>query len=193
MLEKDKITGNAAKFFKTGETYSFMTEELMTFLGAGFIGAPASTMTSLHNAFEGGLIDHLLRTTAYAVKINKTLPEHMQVSTKSIITVGCLFQIGKAHSYTPCKSDWHRKNQGKMYEFVDQISMRIGERSVMYATQHGVELTEEEYQAIFNFDKEEDAQAKWHSEPLSVILKQANELAIMEEKINELHDAEIAV
>lgn len=193
MLQKEKITANAAKYFKTGETYSFMTDELMQFLGTDFIAAPASTMTSLHNAFEGGLIDHLLRTTAYAVKLNKLLPEEMQVDQASIIRVGCLFQIGKAHAYTECTSDWHRKNQGKMYEFADLISMRVGERSIMIATQNGVSLTDEEYQAIYNFDKEDDAQSKWHSEPLSVILKQANELAIMEEKANALKDEEVAV
>jgi hypothetical protein len=117
----------------------------------------------------------------------------MQASNDSIIRVGCLFQIGKAHSYTPCTSEWHRKNQGKIYEFNDEVSMRVGERSIMYATQYGVKLTDVEYQAIFNFDKEDDAQSKWHSEPLSVILKQANELAIMEEKAIELVDETVSV
>lgn len=193
MLTKEKITANAAKYFKTGETYNFMTEDLMDFLGVEFVGAPASTMTSLHNAFEGGLIDHMLRTTAYAVKLNKLLPEDMQVANESIIRVGCLFQIGKAHAYTECTSQWHRDNQGKMYEFSDQISMRVGERSIMYATQNGVSLTEEEYQAIFNFDKEDDAQSKWHSEPLAILLKQANELAIMEEKATQAKNEEVSV
>jgi len=182
MIQKEKITENAAKYFKTGETYGFMNEELLQFLGTDFISAPATTMESMHNAFEGGLIDHLLRTTAYAVKLNKLLPEDMQLANETIIKVGCLSQIGKAHSFTPCESDWHRKNQGKMYEYNDQMSMRVGERSIMYATKHGIELTEGEYQAILNFDKENDAQAKWHSETLATILKQAIELAIMEEK-----------
>jgi hypothetical protein len=71
-----------------------------------------------------------------------------------------------------------------MYEFnEDLVSMRIGERSVHYAISNGVSFTEEEYQAILNHDKDDtDKQAKWHSDTLGVVLRQANELAIMEEK-----------
>ena len=83
-----------------------------------------------------------------------------------------------------CESEWHRTNQGKMYEFNDELtSMRVGERSAYYALKYGVELSEDEYQSIINYDKpEDDKQAKWHSSTLSTILKQANELAIIEEK-----------
>jgi hypothetical protein len=71
-----------------------------------------------------------------------------------------------------------------MYEFNDELtSMRVGERSAYYALKYGVELSEDEYQSIINYDKpEDDKQAKWHSSTLSTILKQANELAIIEEK-----------
>ena len=71
-----------------------------------------------------------------------------------------------------------------MYDFNEElISMRVGERSIYYATKYGISLTEEEYQAILNYDKsEDDKQSKWYSSTLSTILKQANELAIIEEK-----------
>jgi len=47
----------------------------------------------------------------------------------------------------------------------------------------GIKLSEEEYQAIVNYDKsEDDKQSKWYGSTLSTILKQANELAIIEEK-----------
>ena len=148
--------------------------------------APASTMTSLHNAFPGGLIDHVLKTTKYAIGINKLLPKNQQVDTQSIIKVCFLHQIGKTFLYKWCESEWHRTNQGKMYEFnEDMTSMRIGERSVYYAMKNGVSLTEEEYQAIVNYDKsDDDKQAKWYGSTLSTILKQSNELAIIEEKNN---------
>jgi hypothetical protein len=71
-----------------------------------------------------------------------------------------------------------------MYEFNNELtSLSVGERSAVYALSNGVALTEEEFQAIVNHDKDDsDKQAKWHSTTLGVILKQANELAIMEEK-----------
>ena len=46
-----------------------------------------------------------------------------------------------------------------------------------------IKLSEEEYQSIVNYDKpEDDKQSKWYGSTLSTILKQANELAIIEEK-----------
>lgn len=183
-LEQEKIVSNTKKYFETATKHGFMTEELMKSLGEAFIKAPASSMKSLHNSFEGGLIDHSLKVTKYAVSINNILPEALKVDLSSLIKVCLLHQIGKANLYVPCKSEWHIKNQGKMYEFnEDLVSMHVGERSIQTATTNGVKFTDAEFQAIVNYDKDDsDKQAKWHSTPLGVILKQANELAMIEEK-----------
>ena len=186
-LTQDKITKNAVKFFKTGEEYGFMPESLMTFLGAAIVGAPASTRKDMNNAFDGGLIAHTLLVTRYAVTLNDLLPEKLKVEKNSLVKICCLHQIGKAKLFVPCTSEWHKEKQGKMYDFNEElVSMRVGERSIMYATQNGVKLTDVEYQAILNFDKEEDdKQSKIHTNTLGKLLKMANELAIMEEKISE--------
>ena len=183
-LEQEKIVSNTKKYFETAAKYGFMNDELMKTLGEAFIKAPASSLKDLHNAFEGGLIDHSLKVTKYGVEINKILPDNLKVELPSLIKVCLLHQIGKYNLYTPCTSDWHIKNQGKMYEFNDQlVSMRVGERSIQVATTNGVKFSDEEFQAIINYDKDDtDKQAKWHSVTLGIILKQANELAIMEEK-----------
>ena len=181
---KNKIEKNIKKLNSTNEKYGIFTTELLEFLGDNFVTAPASTMKSLHNAFPGGLLDHIILTTKYSVDINLSLPEELRVNSESLIKVCFLHQIGKTFLYKMCESEWHRTNQGKMYEFNDELtSMRVGERSVYYALKYGVELNEEEFQAIINYDKpEDDKQVKWHSSTLSTILKQANELAIIEEK-----------
>ena len=181
---KDKILKNKEKFLETIKTYKIFTTELLSFLEEDIIGAPASTMTSLHNAFPGGLVDHILKTTKYAIGINEILPPHLKVERISLIKVCFLHQIGKTFLYKWCESEWHRKNQGKMYEYnEDLVSLKIGERSAYYALKHGVDLNEEEYQAIVNYDKPaDDKQSKWYGGTLSTILKQANELAIIEEK-----------
>ena len=79
MLTTEKVTKNAGKYFKTAETYVFMTNELMEFLGVDFVKAPATTKTSSYNAFEGGLIDNILKVAKYAIVINESLPEGVQV------------------------------------------------------------------------------------------------------------------
>ena len=182
-LDQKKIVANTKKYFDTATKYGFMNDELMNFLGEAFVKAPASTMESLHNAFEGGLIEHLLRVAFYAVKFNDVLPDDKKVDQASLLKVCLLHQIGKAHLYKPSESEWHRKNQGKMYEFNnDLVSMRVSERSVYYALSHGVTFTEEEYSAILMSDKSEDKMAEYHNSILGELLKMANIFAVKHEK-----------
>jgi hypothetical protein len=182
MIKEEKILKNTEKYFKTAETHGFMTDTLLDFLGQDFIKAPASTRSDLHNAFKGGLISHLLTTTKYAVSINNVLPEALRVDQKSLIKVSLLHQIGKAKLYIE-EDKWHQ-DRGMMYKFNnDLVSMSVGERSAIYALNNGITLSEEEYQAIVNYDKDNsDKQAKWYSTTLGVILRQANELATLEGK-----------
>ena len=156
-LEQNKIIENTTKYFETCKKLGFMTDELMVFLGENFIKAPATSMADYHNAFEGGLVDHLLRVAKYAVNVNNTLPESERVNQDSLVKVCLLHQIGKANLYKPCTSEWHRKNQGKMYEFNDDVvSMRVSERSLYYALSYGIKFTEEEFSAIMFSDKSDD-------------------------------------
>jgi hypothetical protein len=67
--------------------------------------------------------------------------------------------------------------------------MKISERSLFYCNQYGIKLSDVEFQAIMNFEKtDEDRQSRWYGNMLGIILKQAIELAIYEEKqLNEKH------
>lgn len=180
-LTQEKIVSNTKKYFETATKLGFMNEELMQFLGEAIIKAPASELLDYHNAFEGGLIDHLLRVTTYAVKINETLPDSLKVDKNSLVKACFLHQIGKTNLYTPCTSEWHRKNQGKMYEFNEDLkAMRVGERSIYYATSHGVKFTEDEYVAILNFDKKDDKMAEHHNSMIGELLKMGSIIAIKE-------------
>ena len=179
---KEKIIKNKEKFNKTNETYNILSENLLEFLGEDLYSAPASNMESMYNAFPGGLIDYILTVTKYGINLNDILPESQRVDKKSIIRVCFLHQLGKVKLYKFCESEWHRKNQGKMYDFnEDLVSMRVGERSAYYSLRYGVELSDEEYQSILNYDKtDDDKQSKWYGSTLSTILRLANELAIIE-------------
>lgn len=185
-LEPEKIVANAKKYFETATKLGFMNDEFTAFLGQEFIKAPASTMTDLHNAFEGGLIAHLLNVAKYAVMFNNALPDNEKVDQASLLKVCLLHQIGKANLYVPNESEWHRKNQGKMYDFNKNIvSMRVSDRSALYALSNGVTLTEEEYQAIIMFDRTDDKMGEFHNSTLGDLLKMANLFAIKNEKNNQ--------
>jgi hypothetical protein len=178
-IDQTKIVANTKKYFETAFKNGFMNDELMKFLGEDFIKAPASSMADYHNAFEGGLIDHLLKVANYAVRINNALPEDERVEQQSLLKVCLLHGIGKSKLYKPCTSEWHRKNQGKMYEFNDDlVSMRPSERSVYYALSHGIQLTEQEYSAIIFFDKVDDRMSDYHNSMVGELLKMGSVLAI---------------
>jgi hypothetical protein len=183
---KEKIVKNREKFDKTNETYNILTKELLDYLGEDLYSSPASNMESMYNAFPGGLVDYILRVTKYGINLNDILPDNQKVDKSSIIKVCFLHQLGKVRLYKFCESEWHRKNQGKMYDFnEDLVSMRVSERSAYYTMKFGVDLTEEEYQSIVNYDKtDDDKQSKWYGSTLSTILRMANELAIIECKNN---------
>jgi hypothetical protein len=187
-LKSEQIVKNTKKYFQTATDNGFMNEDLIKFLGEDFIKAPASTMKNLHNAFEGGLVDYLLNVTKFAINFNNSLPEEMRVDQKSLIKVCFLHQIGKAKMYKPCTSEWHIEKQGKMYEFNENsVSMRVSERSIYYATQHGIQFTDEEYSAILNFDKVDDKMAEYHNTMLGDLLKTASLFTIkhLKQKYNE--------
>jgi hypothetical protein len=183
-MTKEKVIANTKKYLETAEKHGAMTEELQTFLGEDFIKAPASSFLHLHNCFEGGLIDHLLRVTKHMYLINKNnLPANLKVSETSLFKVGLLHGIGKAKLYLPETSDWWITNKGRMYTFNNDLaSMDVGERSVYYAVSNGVQLTEDEAAAILNYDKIDDDKAEWHNTTLGDLLKLAVRIAILEEK-----------
>tara|TARA_R110000796_G_scaffold58413_4_gene134848 strand:+ start:6510 stop:7076 length:567 start_codon:yes stop_codon:yes gene_type:complete len=182
-LTKEQIVKNTKKYLSTGKKFGVLPEELLTFLGGELIKAPATTKVKSYNAFEGGLIDHILRVMKKAYQINETLLPEMQVSMESLVKVVYLHQLGKVKLFIPNESQWHRENQGKMYNFnEDLVSMRVGERSAYYALNFGVKLLDEEYAAIVNYDKIDDAQAEWYNSTLGDVLKMATKLAIIEAK-----------
>jgi hypothetical protein len=183
-LSKEKILKNAKKFQETGTKHGFLTEELLNLLGSEFIGAPACSTTNLYNAFEGGLILHILNTTKYAVSINELLPADKQVDTPSLIKVCFLHQIGKSKMFVEQTSQWHRDNKGEMYVFNDELlSMTVSERSVYYALNGGVSLSEDEVFAMYNYNDDFSGRPmKTKGEKLAAILRIANQLAVIEEK-----------
>lgn len=187
MLTKEQIENNRTRYLSAIDKHKICEQSFIEELGEKYdlFLAPASTMTSMHNAFPGGLVDHALRVAEYAVKISKAIPTSYKPSTESILKVSLLHILGKINLFTPNQSEWHVKNLGKMYEFNPNIiPLKVGERSIQILFNGSVSLSDEEFQAIINHDKDssEDKQAKYFTNILGIILKQAIELAIYEEK-----------
>lgn len=180
MLTIQQLEHNKAKFIETNEKYGIMTKELVDFLGDGLYTSPASTRLTMIGCYPGGLLNHIIKACKYAIKVNEILPEPLKQPVPIIVKTVFLAQIGKVFMYCLSEDAKH----GQMYDFCDDtVRLRVGERSAYYAINHGVKLTEEEYQAILNLDKDdEDKMARYFSSPLTSIIKWGFELAVLEEK-----------
>jgi len=88
---------------------------------------PASSFDHYHNAFEGGYVDHVLRVIKCAKQVYplwKSMGSDCEGYTEEeLIFVALNHDIGKMgfpgegnEIYIPNDSEWHRKNQGKMYK-----------------------------------------------------------------------------
>lgn len=184
MLSKEKILKNAKKFNETGIKYGVINDELMEMLGEEFITAPCTTTTNLYGAYDGGLIEHIINTTKHALNINDSLPADKQVNKDLIIRVCMIHQIGKSKMYVEQTSKWHKDNRGEMYTWNENLlSMSVAERSIYYALKAGINLSEDEVYAIYNYNSD-FAQKPLTSDgdKLAAILRVANMVATIEEK-----------
>lgn len=182
-LSEEKIKKNTKKYFETGLEKGFLNDALIAFLGQKFITAPATLSSDQNNSFEGGLVEHILLTTKYAISINDALPEEERVNKDSLIKVCFLYQIGKAFMFEPNTSDWHL-NKGINYQFSKtNPPLSVSQLSIYYAISNGISLSEEEYTAIANFDSESN-QVKYHNSRLGDLLKAGSTFAIHREKQN---------
>lgn len=183
MLQQELILQNFEKFTNVLNEIGVDTESLYTVLNADLIKAPANISNKHYGAFEGGLIDFSMKTTNYAIKANNAFPESMRVNKQSLMKVCMLHMISLSRSLKFNESAWHRTNLGKIYEFRDDlVAMSVGERSIKIITDSGNKLTDEEYQAILNFNKENDDQSRYFTDRLGVLLKIGIQLAIEEGK-----------
>jgi len=181
MLTITQLENNKKKFIETNVKYKIFTKELEEFLGDNFYISPSSSSSNMIGCYPGGLLHHIIKACRYALKLNEILPDGMKQPVATIVKVVFLCQIGKVFMFE--LNDKPKPND-KIYDFNDElVRLHIGERSAYYALKYGVQLTEEEYQAIVNIDKEnDDKMAKYFSSILTQIIKNGFELAIMEEK-----------
>ena len=181
MLTIIQLENNKKKFLETNAKYNIFTKELLDFLGEDIYTSPYSSSLNMIGCYPGGLLHHVIKSCRYSLKLNEILSEHLQNPPETIIKSVFLCQIGKVFMF---KLNDGPSMGNKMYDFNDDIvRLHVGERSAYYALKYGVKLTEEEYQAIINIDKEsDDKMAKYFSSTLSVVIKNGFELAAMDEK-----------
>ena len=121
---------------------------------------PASSMEHFHNAFAGGYVDHVLRVMDCVETLHDAwagMGANMAGYTfEEMMFAAMHHDLGKAgfpgsgnEVYQTETSDWHRKNQGKLYKTNAAIPFAmVPDLSVWLLQEYDVKLSWTEYQAI---------------------------------------------
>jgi hypothetical protein len=121
---------------------------------------PASSMEHFHNAFAGGYVDHVLRVMDCAVSLHNTWTtmgaDMTGYSQEEMMFAAMHHDLGKAgfpgdgnEVYQIETSDWHRKNQGKLYKTNSNIPFTmVPDLSIWLLQEYNVKMSWTEYQSI---------------------------------------------
>lgn len=151
-LIKENITGERQQ--QLLDMYGKLSEKVMF--------APASGIEHFHNCFVGGYVDHVLRVTKAARHLYNLWREMgadmSGYNIEELMFAAINHDLGKVGDldndyYTPCPSEWHRKNQGKLYDINPAIqNMSVPHRSLYLLQEHGVKVSKSEMIGILIHD-----------------------------------------
>lgn len=127
-------------------------------LEKNIIIAPASSINTFHGAYAGGYLDHVINVVNCSIaQYNTWLEMGADMSTftfEELIFSAINHDLGKVGDldneyYIPNTSEWHVRNQGKIFvDNPDIVNMSIPDRSLWLLQSEGIYLTQNEFLAI---------------------------------------------
>lgn len=179
-LNENEVKVQFERYVKAGRKFGFITDSFLRYFGVELMRAPANKTLSYGGAYPGGLVELMLKTTEYGIKINKILPELQKVTEEEIMKVSFLYAVGRAFMFEQNESQWHRDNLGQMYkEKPDMPPLKAWEQSIYHIYQTDITLSTDEYIAIMNVEKTcGDFQVANHNNNLGNLLMAAHKIAI---------------
>ena len=118
---------------------------------------PASGNENYHNCFVGGYVDHVIRVIDAALdvaKVWKSFGAQESFTTEELVFAALNHDLGKigteeAEMYILNDSEWHRKNQGKIYKMnPTNAFMTVPDRSLRLLSERGISVSENEWFGI---------------------------------------------
>lgn len=191
-ITEEKINRNYVLWTEYLKKYNCYSEDLINEMGESIKNGSFAMSDTCGGAYKGSLLNVVLSNLcviathinecAFGDNNNKSKQQHpyLYVNKDSLMKVLLLQHISKAQMFTPTVEQW-KKNKGMLYEFNpnNEISMKLGERSVFLCMNYGIKLTEEEYDAMKVCDKDEEKNNSFVT-PLAEIVKIANQLTSIE-------------
>jgi hypothetical protein len=164
MLEAEKIKSNWERYRGLVNNLFPIRKDALNKMYDEFedrlIFMPASSMEHFHNAFAGGYVDHVLRVMDCALTLHNTwtvMGADMSGYTEEELMFAAMHHdLGKAgfpgdgnEVYQVETSDWHRKNQGKLYKSNANIPFAmVPDLSIWLLQEYDIKMSWTEYQAI---------------------------------------------
>ena len=128
--------------------------EMYTHFKDRMMFAPASSKEHFHNAFPGGYVEHVLNITRAVKSVYQTWKDHgahINFTEEEMIFATLHHDLGKVGDdemdyYIPNESEWHRKNQGKIYTPNPKLQyMNVSDRSLWLLQKFDINLNQTEY------------------------------------------------
>ncbi len=191
ITEENKIK-NYSIFIKKLNEIGVNTELIESNLQEKLINASFTYSNEFGVAYDGSLLQNVLRVfTPYALKINENLPEQFRVDRNSLLKVCLLSHIAKAITFEKNPNQWEVNNRGLVYKFATLPgSLKLGMRSLILSQDLGIKFNEIEAEAMIVMDRDEnESQVKYYSSTLSTIIKQANELTFLQNRLEKNSNA----
>ena len=119
--------------------------------------APASGREHFHNAMPGGYVEHILHIISHSLELKQVWQNNganINFTDEELVFAAMHHDLGKVGDlendyYIPNESDWHRKNQGKIYTHNPNLQyMKVPDRGLWLLQHYGVKVTEKEYIGI---------------------------------------------
>ena len=164
MLEAEKIKSNWEQYRAiVNSTFSTRKDQLNKMYDDfedRMILMPASSMAHFHNAFAGGYVDHILRvidcTKALYITWKSMGADMSGYTEEEMIFAAMHHDLGKVgfpgegnEIYQVETSDWHRKNQNKMYKSNENVPFTmVPDLSIWLLQEYEIKMSWTEYQAI---------------------------------------------
>lgn len=183
MITEDLKEKNLDLFLKYLKRYNVDISLISDDIKSKIKNATFSNINENRTAYDGSLLNIIFNIlTPTALKINDVLDETLRVDKNSLIKVCLLSHISKCEMFEPNDNEWEKEKRGILYKYTkSNVALKMGMRSIILSQQLGVQFTPEEIEAMIVLDRmNDDEQAKFFSNPLSVILKQANELTFLQ-------------
>lgn len=191
MITEEKINANFLTWQKCLEKYDCYSQSMINDIGDKIKNAPFTLHENMGGAYQGAMIDivlnhlckialHINENAFKGLEENKTLHSNLYVNKHMLMRVLLLQHISKAEMFVNQTQQWKAKN-GQFYDFNDTLTTKLktGERSLYMCHKYGINLSEEEYEALCIIDKNEE-NGDIYSNSLSMLVKYVNKLTAID-------------